>query len=81
HHPFRSTVAEGPRHGLVNLLAAAGAAHAGADAASVAEILAVEEGGVPALLELVEGARQLLASVGTCSVDETVEGLTAHGLL
>ena len=81
HHPFRSTGAEGPRHGLVNLLAAAGAAHAGADAPAVSEILAVEEGATPALLERVEGARELLASVGTCSVDETVEGLTAHGLL
>ena len=33
HHPFRSTGPDGPRHGFVNLLAAAGAAHAGADAA------------------------------------------------
>ena len=81
HHPFRSTGPDGPRHGLVNLLAAAGAAHAGADAATLSEILAVEGDGTPALLERVEGARELLASVGTCSIDETVEGLTARGLL
>jgi hypothetical protein len=81
HHPFRATGADGPRHGLVNLLAAAGAAHAGADAAVLSGILAVEGDGSTVLLEHVEGARGLLASVGTCSIDETVEGLTARGLL
>jgi hypothetical protein len=81
HHPFRSTGPDGPRHGLVNLLAAAGAAHAGADAATLSEILAVEGDTTPALLERVGGARDVLASVGTCSIDETVEGLTARGLL
>jgi hypothetical protein len=62
-------------------LAAAGAAHAGADAATLSEILAIEGEGTPALLDRVEGARHVLASVGTCSIDETVEGLTARGLL
>jgi hypothetical protein len=81
HHPFRSTGPEGPRHGLVNLLAAAGAAHAGADAATLSEILADEGHGSSALLDRVEGARKLLASVGTCSIDETVEGLTARDLV
>ncbi len=81
HHPFRSTGPDGPRHGLVNLLAAAGAANAGADAATLSGILADEGDGAPALLERVEGAREVLASVGTCSIDETVEGLTARGLL
>jgi hypothetical protein len=81
HHPFRATGPDGPRHGLVNLLAAAGAAHAGADAATLSEILAEEGDGSAALLEHVEGARELLASVGTCSIEETVEGLTARGLL
>jgi hypothetical protein len=81
HHPFRSTGPDGPRHGLVNLLAAAGTAHAGADAATLGEILAVEEDGSATLLARVQGARELLASVGTCSIDETVEGLTAQGLL
>jgi hypothetical protein len=33
------------------------------------------------LLDRVEGARKLLASVGTCSIDETVEGLTARDLV
>jgi hypothetical protein len=81
HHPFRATGPDGPRHGLVNLLAAAGAAHAGADAATLSEILAVEGDGTGALLDHVEGARKLLASVGTCSIAETVEALTARGLL
>jgi hypothetical protein len=82
HHPFRAaTGPDGPRHGLVNLLAAAGAAHAGADAATLSEILAVEGDGSVGLLEQVDGARGLLASVGTCSIEETVEGLTAQGLL
>jgi hypothetical protein len=81
HHPFRATGPDDPRHGLVNLLAAAGAAHAGADAATLSEILAAEGDGSAALLDHVEGARDLLASVGTCSIDETVEGLTAQGLL
>jgi hypothetical protein len=81
HHPFRSTGPDGPRHGLVNLLAAAGAAHAGADAATLSEILAVEGDATPTLLARVADAREVLASVGTCSIDETVEGLTARGLL
>jgi hypothetical protein len=81
HHAFRSTGPDGPRHGLVNLLAAAAAAHGGADTATLSEILAVEGDGTPALVERVGGAREVLASVGTCSIDETVEGLTARGLL
>lgn len=81
HHPFRSSAPDDPRHGLVNLLAAAGAAHAGADAATLSEILAVEGDGTPALLDHVDGARTVLMSVGTCSIDETVDGLTAGGLL
>jgi hypothetical protein len=81
HHPFRATGPDAPRHGLVNLLAAAGAAHAGAEAATLSEILAVEGDGTPALLDRVEGAREVLVSVGTCSIDETVEGLTTRGLL
>jgi hypothetical protein len=81
HHPFRSTGPDGPRHGLVNLLAAAGAAHGGADAATLSEILAVEGDATPTLPERVAGAREVLASVGTCSIDETVEGLWARGLL
>jgi hypothetical protein len=81
HHPFRATGPDGPRHGLVNLLAAAGAAHAGADAATLSEVLAEEGDGSAALLDHVEGARSLLASVGTCSIDETVEGIKAQGLL
>jgi hypothetical protein len=81
HHPFRSTGADGPQHGLVNLLAAAGAAHAGADVATVAEVLATEEDGAAVLVDSVEGSRALLMTVGTCSIDETVEGLTSRGLL
>jgi hypothetical protein len=83
HQPFRAGRSEAvPHHGLVNLLAAAGAARSGADAATVAEILAVtEDGDTAALVERAAGARELLMSVGTCSVDETVEGLRARGLL
>jgi hypothetical protein len=80
HHPFRSTGTDGPRHGLVNL-PPTNTPPPPPGAASVGEILGVEGDGTPALLEWIEGARELLASVGTCSIDETVEGLTARGLL
>ena len=85
HDPFRSTGPDGPRHGLVNLLAAATAAQGGADTATVSEILATEgrdPADVAALVGVVASdGRELLASVGTCSIDETVEGLTSQGLL
>lgn len=83
HHPFRSTRPGELRHGLVNLLAAAGAAHAGADAATVSEVLATEEADADpaALVEHAARARELLMSVGTCSIDETAEGLRSRGLL
>jgi hypothetical protein len=83
HHPYRSTAPGELRHGLVNLLAAAGAAHAGADAATVSEVLAAEEADAApaALVEHAARARELLMSVGTCSIDETAEGLRSRGLL
>jgi hypothetical protein len=86
HHPFRSTGPDELRHGLVNLLAAAGAARAGADVATVSEILATEEAAAETsdasvFVEQAVGARELLMSVGTCSIDETAEGLRARGLL
>src|ERR687892_460030 len=83
HHPLRSTERGDLRHGLVNLLAAAGAAHAGADVTTVSEVLASEEAAADtsALVEHAAGARELLMSVGTCSIDETAEGLRSRGLL
>src|ERR687892_738158 len=83
HHPFRSMERGDLRHGLVNLLAAAGAAHAGADVTTVSEVLASEEAAADtsALVEHAAGARELLMSVGTCSIDETAEGLRSRGLL
>jgi hypothetical protein len=81
HHPFRSVGPTGPSHGFVNLLAAAAAAHAGADVASVTDILASEESEAPALVKQAWRGRELLTSIGTCSIDETLEGLTSRGLL
>src|ERR687892_694642 len=83
HHPFRSTERGDLRHGLVNLLAAAGAAQAGADVTTVSEVLATEEAAADAsaLVEHAAGAPEALMSVGTFSIDETAEGLRSRGLL
>ena len=81
HHAFRQSTDNGPQHGFVNLLAAAAAAHRAAPVETVTDILAAEEDQAPALIAQVGRGRELLVSVGTCSIDEPVAELTERGLL
>lgn len=81
HQPFRHTTPTGPQHGFVNLLAAASLARDGGDRAAVAAVLATEEPEAAGLAERVGRARELLMSIGTCSIDEPMEALVTRGLL
>lgn len=81
HHAFRSARREAPRHGFVNLLAAAAVARSRAPMSEVAAVLAAEEAEAGDLPGRVAGARDLLASIGTCSIDEPVGYLVELGLL
>jgi hypothetical protein len=81
HQPYFGTGPSGPHHGFINLLVAAALARTGAPAREVAEVLTTEEFDARKLPERVAGARTLLASIGTCSIDEPVEALIASGLL
>jgi hypothetical protein len=81
HQPFRHTTSTGPQHGFVNLLAAAAEARKGGDRAAVAAILAAEEPEAAGLVDSVARARELLMSIGTCSIDEPMQALTDRGLL
>ena len=81
HQPYRANGSEAPRHGFVNLLAAVAVARTRAPVAEVAAVLALEEADAGHLSDRVGGARQMLASIGTCSIDEPIEALTARGLL
>jgi hypothetical protein len=81
HQPYRANGSEAPRHGFVNLLAAAALARRRAPVGEVAAVLALEEADAGELPGRVGGARQLLASIGTCSIDEPIEALTERGLL
>jgi hypothetical protein len=81
HQPYRGTGPAGPHHGFVNLLAAAAVAKTRAPAGDVAAVLTTEEADAVSLPKQVAGARGLLASIGTCSIDEPVEALTSRGLL
>lgn len=81
HQPYRADGTEAVRHGFVNLLAAAALARSRAPVAEVAALLALEEADAGRLPERVGGARQLLASIGTCSIDEPIEALAERGLL
>lgn len=84
HHPFRhrdatTGVAE---HGFVNLLAAATVALGGASTDEVAAVLATESPEAQSLLGQVDArCRNLLASIGTCSIDEPVADLRALDVL
>jgi hypothetical protein len=80
HQPFRTGGPMG-HHGFVNLLAAAAAARAGRDRATVAAVLMVEEPEAHALVDRLARSRDLLVSVGTCSIDEPVAALVERGLL
>jgi len=84
HHPFRETAATGGReqHGFLNLLAAASAAVAGDDVDGLVELLDLQSADADRLLmRLDRTSRSLVASIGTCSIDEPVEDLKAFGLL
>lgn len=81
HHAYRGTGPGGVHHGFVNLLAGAALACSGASVTEVADVLALEEPDAAELPGSVAGARSLLRSIGTCSIDEPVEELTVRGLL
>ena len=81
HQPFRYRGRDGPHHGFVNLLAAAAAARVGGGHHDVVAILACEEPQAAGLVEVVARARDLLASIGTSSIDEPVQALVTRGLL
>jgi hypothetical protein len=81
HQPFRDSGPAGVHHGFVNLLAAAALARRRAPVAEVAAVLATEEADAGKLPAAVNGARNLVASIGTCSIDEPVEALASRGLL
>lgn len=85
HQPFRhlDPATGGMQHGFLNLLAAASAAIGGASRAELVEILDTEQGeddhGVVARVD--RRARELVASVGTCSLDEPIAALRDLGVL
>jgi hypothetical protein len=92
HHPFRDTDPETglPRHGFLNVLAAAGLAAQGADEADVEAVLAEEDTGAFALdeaglrwrgREIGAEARRRFDGYGSCSFDEPVDDLLALGAL
>jgi hypothetical protein len=84
HHPFRETAATGGReqHGFLNLLAAASAAVAGDSVEDLVALLDLQQGDAERIvLRLDRTSRSLVASIGTCSIDEPVEDLKAAGLL
>jgi hypothetical protein len=84
HHPFRHHAAEigGPQHGFLNLLAAASAAMAGASADELVDLLEVEVDDRAIVLERIDRrSRDLVASIGSCSIDEPVADLQALSLL
>lgn len=84
HHAFRRRPSspDGPRHGLVNLLAAASAAMAGAGVDHLTTVLDTEEDEGADLVERIDRhARSLVTAIGTCSIDEPVGELQALGVL
>jgi hypothetical protein len=81
HQPFRHPSPSGPRHGFVNLLAAAGAARSGAPADQVAAVLAAEETDAARLVALVNGARAMLVSISTSSIETALDALVTRDLL
>jgi hypothetical protein len=84
HHPFRHYAADigGRQHGFLNLLAAARTAVAGGDVDAVAEMLEREEADRDTVLDRIDRrSRDLVASIGSCSIDEPVADLQALKLL
>lgn len=81
-HPFREVAPDRVHHGFVNLLAAAAAARARRPAAEVSDLLAAAEGRYAELATYLSApSRELLASVGTCSIAAAAGALDARGLL
>jgi hypothetical protein len=74
-------------HGLLNVLLAADAALRGAEVEEVREVVADrDEAGLAATVrglpeDRALGVRRHVLSVGTCSIDECVDGLTRVGVL
>lgn len=84
HHPFRVRPggATPERHGFLNLLAAAAVAQLGAGVDALTELLDAEvDQRDQVVVRIDRSARQLLASIGTCSIDEPVDHLRQLGLL
>jgi hypothetical protein len=81
HQPFYTEEAGHSRHGFINLLAAAGAAVQGAEIDELATLLAAPPTDDAMLVARVDRrARDLLASIGTCSLDEPLDALADLGL-
>lgn len=85
HRPFRQRdEATGVvEHGFLNLLAAASAAMNEASLDELSDILTAsgEDGESPVLTRIDRRARELLLSIGTCSLDEPKDALVSLGLL
>lgn len=81
HAPLHRRGPDGIRHGYVNLLAAAAAARAGEPVDAVAAILGAEDDPTGGLGRQAARGRKLLASIGTCSIDDPVRALTEGGQL
>src|SRR5690606_23452439 len=79
--PSFARAAAGEQHGFVNLLVAASLACDGGDRRTVAEVLGAEEPDAVDLVDHVGRARELVMSIGTCSIDEPMQALTERGLL
>lgn len=86
HHPFRQTADTGGpgQHGFLNLLAAASAALAEEPIEWIVELLDIPadaEAKDEVIRRVDRSSRSLVASIGTCSIDEPVEALQALRLL
>jgi len=83
HHPFRHEGPNGqPQHGFLNLLAAGSAAAVGEGVDTLVELLETEEEkGDQVIVRIDRSSRSLVASIGTCSIDEPVDALRKLGLL
>src|SRR4051794_24475231 len=88
HHAVRTTTAEGfEQHGVLNVLAAVGAARQGADRAAISEVLAERDG--PVIAKEVrswtradgKAVRERFLSFGCCGVEEPLAELRALGVL
>ncbi|HKE76922.1 MAG TPA: hypothetical protein VKB57_25095 [Acidimicrobiales bacterium] len=79
-HAYGADDGGGAAQGIVNLLAAAGAARAGEEPPLVARILAAAEPDAEGLLARIGHARELLAAIGTPDVPSAAEALTSRNL-